>query len=474
MKFYKLTMPLVLLAAALFVGCDKDSLIDEIASEGDGAVQLLCSANQGVSEVQTRADEKPVKQLPAGLIPQIGEFAMTLEGEYTNRFEPAAENLPEGATVTTNADNTWTVKYTTSWEKISQIGTITDNKLTINKLKTGKYDTTNQVYLNSYKVKISYGETTGEGENVKYVEGRNKPCFKGVSVDDNNAEAPFTIKPKETSQIKVLATLSNSCFVMNFTDWMLAYFKNIEIKIHTADNLFTFTQVMGETGYTFNYKHEKIIVTTTTTPPTEEGGQTTTTTTTTYEKVEEKTGLTLAEDNDGNNLLKDENGEVMHIFVNPGQKLSFSGSAKKSQTGTTAEFEKIDIGELLAAKSCYEVTVDCDTAGAGEVVRIGFNEEWEDGGTTDVNIPHPTPDPEPDDEEEPTPNPNPDPNPNPEGGEPTTPPATGDEDGTDDSGNNSENTEGGENTNPDNTTGGTTEENTNQNTSGGGTEENNS
>lgn len=464
MKIYKFTMPLVLMAVALFVGCDKESLIGEIAAEGDGAVQLLYSANQGVSEVQTRAGEK-TKQLPAGLIPQIGEFAMTLEGEHTDRFEPKADNLPEGATVTKKADETWTVNYTTSWEKISQIGTITDNKLTINKLKTGKYDTTTSKYLNSYKVKISYGETTGEGENVKYVEGRNKPCFKGVSVDDNDAEASFTIKPKETMPIKVLATLSNSCFVMNFTDWMLAYFKNIEIKIHTADNLFTFTQVMGDTGYTFNYKHEKIIVTTTTTPPAEEGGQPTTTTTTTYEKVEEMTGLTLAEDNDGNNLLKDENGEVMHIFVNPGQKLSFSGLAKKSQTGTNAEFEKIGIGGVLVAKSCYEVTVDCDTAGAGEIVRIGFNEEWEEGDPIDVNIPHPTPNPEPDEDE------------------PTTPPATGGGDNAGDNtggntgdnaggnGNDSGSTEGGEN---DDTTGGATEDNTNQNTTGGGNGESNS
>ncbi len=389
MKINKLTMPLVLMAVALVVGCNTDSLVTEVDTEGDGAVQLSCAAVQGVNEVQTRA--LTAEALPASLIPSIGEFSMTLSGEHTDKFKTPTENLPEGATIEKISENAWKVVYSTSWEKIKNIEggyNETDKSVTLYKLKSGKFDTTNKVYLNSYNVTVNYGETTGEGEATKYVEGRNKPCFVGSSVKQNDSgeyeTAQFTIKPKDKVSVDVRAKLSNSCFVMNITDWMMAYFTDIEVKIHTADNVFTFTQVVSDSGTTYNYKQEKVIVTSTT------DSEGVTTQNTTYEKVEELTGLTMDEDNDGNNILKKDD-EIVHIFVNPGQVISFSGKAKKAQTGTSVEFPKMAIGNdtddngKLAVQTRYTITVDCDTAGA-QGVQIGFNEEWVPAEQVDVNL----------------------------------------------------------------------------------------
>jgi len=121
-----------------------------------------------------------------------------------------------------------------------------------------------------------------------------------------------------------------------------------------------------------------------------------------YTKVAEKSGLVLepagtVTANDGsvteNNLLSvnvgDENTpeyKTQHIFINPSQPLKFAFTAKKAQTGTNVQSELVEINNNLTAQYRYKLTIDCETAGAGNVINVGFNETWVTVETKNVNL----------------------------------------------------------------------------------------
>lgn len=397
MKIKKLTKLLMLVAVTLFVGCDIDELLprDVEVDGGEGDIELSCSTASKVGESRAITPE----ELPTHLVPAIGDFSMTMVGNHTNRFEPKAEDLKEGETVENigTAENPqWKVTCNYAWNKISEIVGYNANerKVRFNKLKTGRYDSQDG-YLNSYKIEIKYGETVGEGANVKYAEGFDKPYFKGTSVDASGNEASFSIKPKHLSEVNVNAKLMNSCFVVNVTDWMLNYFRDITFDIYTNDNKFTFTQVVTNGVTTFNCVQSKKVVIVTET----DGVQTEDIK---YTKVAEKSGLvlepagTVTANDDSvteNNLLSvnvgDENTpeyKTQHIFINPSQPLKFAFTAKKAQTGTNVQSELVEINNNLAAQSRYKLTIDCETAGAGNVINVGFNETWVTVETKNVNL----------------------------------------------------------------------------------------
>lgn len=278
---------LPLLAVALATtACSSD---DEAATplRGEGKVTFDCSTEAFVADVTTRATEG--YQLPAELIPAGEAMQLTLSGTYTEEGE-------NGSPIEKSyGPRTW--------------ATVADYNTEAPELEAGIYNTTIHAYQNSYTAAISYGDMEAEGAA--------KPCFKGGA-------AAFTIAANKTTTVALSAKLANSCFVVEVTEWMLAYYTGIELTIHTASNSFTFNP--------------------TTTAP----------------------------------------GEL--IFVKPGQQLALSGKAVKAQNGVEVEFPKTTIGAgAIAAESCYTIRVDHSTAGSG-ALQIAFDDTFTEVPAVDIEL----------------------------------------------------------------------------------------
>ncbi len=267
--------------------CSSD---DETATplNGKGKVTFDCVTEAFVADITTRATEG--YQLPAELLPSGNEMQLTLSGSYTE----AAEN---GSTIEQSfGPRTW--------------ATVADYNTEAPELEAGLYDAaTTHKFLNSYSATISYGNLDEEGVA--------KPCFIGGAEN-------FTIAANKTTTIPLTARLSNSCFVVEVGAWMLAYYTNIELTIHTTTNSFAFSP--------------------TTTAPSE------------------------------------------LIFVKPNQQLALSGKAVKAQTGVDVEFPKTTIGSgTIAAESCYTISVDHSMAGSGALL-ITFDDTFTEVPAVDVEL----------------------------------------------------------------------------------------
>lgn len=284
MKKWMLPMLVVALATT---ACSSDN---EAATplRGEGKVTFDCATEAFVADITTRATEG--YQLPAELLPSGNEMQLTLSGNYTEETE-------DGSTVEQSyGPRTW--------------ATVTDYNTEAPELEAGLYDAvTTHKFLNSYSATISYGNPDEEGAA--------KPCFAGGAEN-------FTIAANKTTTVPLTARLSNSCFVVEVTEWMLAYYTNIELTIHTATNSFAFSP--------------------TTTAPSE------------------------------------------LIFVKPNQQLALSGKAVKAQNGVEVEFPKTTIGSgAIAAESCYTISVDHSTVGSG-ALQIAFDDTFTEVPAVDVEL----------------------------------------------------------------------------------------
>lgn len=289
----KSTWILPLFAVAMVaVGCSSDNA-PGLPESGQGKVQFDCQTSGEVAHVEARATTG--FQLPAEVIPAADAFALTLKGVYTEKVDEA-----------TTAERA----YEKSWQ------TLADYQLEAPELEAGIYDAALGHYANSYEATVSYGDPT--------VEGEGKACFTGCSVDATGAAAPFVLYAGKHVTVPVVAKLSNSCFTLEVTEWMLNYYTNVELTIHTATGEFTF-------------------------------------------KPTTTASSTL-------------------IFVKPDQQLSLSGKAVKAQNGVEVTFPKTTIGtSTVKAETHYAVKVDHSTAGSG-ALSISFDSSFTDVPAEDVEL----------------------------------------------------------------------------------------
>lgn len=271
---------LVAVASAL-VGCSADDK-PTMPADGKGNVELLCSTSSSIASVVTRAGEEFA--LPESLVPTSDELILTLTGTYTFKDKQQDDALTQA---------------TYEWEH-NGTGTVADYAAENPALEAGVYDVDLHHYSNAYEASVRYGNPDEEGVGKVY--------FEGVSPE-------FYVYPERTEQVNIGVELANSCYTLSVSEWMMNYYTDVVLTIHTADNSFTFEPDA-------------------------------------------------------------ENHTSELIFVKPGQMLSLSGSATKAQNGVEVTFDKTTIGsEALAAKTHYAIEVDHSTAGGGRLV-ISFDDTF--------------------------------------------------------------------------------------------------
>ncbi len=345
MKIRKLTMPLSLLAAVMLGACN-DSLLSEMSK--DGVVEVVCSTEGLTHQAQTRAvsnlDAEGKEQnfkLPEEFVPSFEDFKLNIVGEYYNSSMDGASATP----------------YDQTWETVTAFNAENPNGV---KLEAGAYKREQAKYLNSYHAYVSYGDINAEGVGKPYFAGESV-----VSAEDKTA-TDFNIYPDEKKTVQVVARLANSCFSLEVSEWMLKYYSEIVLKIHTAD-------AEGAKGSVFTFKAQEVL---------KDG-----------DAEKNIFGYTTPE------LKANATHTPALIFVKPAQRLKLSGYAIKSQNQTGAanqagakvEFAATEIGELLAADTHYTIKVDHDTAGGGgltitfddTITQVEPNESGENGSEGD-------------------------------------------------------------------------------------------
>lgn len=270
----------MLALAMLCAGCSSE---DEVpAPNGSGKLQLTSRISTEVSEVISRAGQS---ELPAELVPDADVLSLTITGSYTDKGQdPVAFN------------KTW--------------ATVADFESENPDFEAGYYNASAGSYQNSYKATLSYGDPSSEGEG--------KAAFAGASND-------FVIYAgSQPTRVEASVKLANSCFTFAVTEWMLNYYTDLKLTIHTEANNFTFEP-------------------TTTTPST-------------------------------------------LIFVKAGQSLRFSGSATKKQNGVEVTFPETTLGNATTvAQHKYMISVDHSTAGAAGL-QIAFNDTFTEVPEQEVEL----------------------------------------------------------------------------------------
>lgn len=255
-------------AALLGTACSAED--DLQTGVGEGHVAFAIEVPSEIFQTETRATSG--YELPAALIPSTDAFALQLTGTYLD-----AQNVSQN--------------YQNSWERVSDFHTEKPD------LQAGTYTAT-----------FTHGDASAEGVGKAY--------FKGELKD-------FTVKASKKLSYPVTCKLANSCFTLQVTEWMLNYYDNIQLTIHTNTNSFTYNM--------------------TSTDPTE------------------------------------------LVFVKSFQVLSISGSAIKRQTGVAVEFPKTTIGGWLEAETKYAVQVDHGSAGASSVT-ITFDGTFTEVAEVEVEL----------------------------------------------------------------------------------------
>lgn len=342
-------MPLSLFMLLMFVACSSENTLPK--TRGEGVVQVVCSTEGIINQIQTRAESNQDEngneknfQIPSFLIPSYSDFRLNIIGEYYN-------SSMDGANATL---------YDQTWETIAAFEVANPNGV---KLEAGAYKREQAKYLNSYHAYVSYGDINEEGVA--------KPYFAGESVvsENDNTPASFSIYPDEKKQVCVVARLANSCFSLEVSEWMLKYYSEIEFNIHTTGS-------EAVQGSVFTFKAEDMVV----------------------DGDEQKNifAYTTPESK------ADANHTPALIFVKPGQRLKLSGWAVKSQNQTGAAnqagakvvFAATEIGDLLQAGTHYTIKVDHDTAGGGglnitfddTITQVSPDETGENGSDGDGGI----------------------------------------------------------------------------------------
>lgn len=257
-----------MLAMALVACSSEDDLQTNF---GKGQITFEPEVSTEIAQIETRATSGYA--LPSELIPAGEDFVLAIAGTYVDA-------------------NDQTQNYAQSWTSVAAFN------LEKPDLQAGTYTAT-----------FTYGDPAAEGVACPY--------FAGELVD-------FAVKASKTTTYPVSCKLANSCFTLQVSEWMLNYYDEIQLTIHTATNDFSYT--MNST---------------------------------------EVTTLT---------------------FICPEQSLSFSGTAIKSQNGVAVEFPKTTIGtSTVAAETLYAISVDHGTAGAGSLT-ITFDDSFTEVAEVEVEL----------------------------------------------------------------------------------------
>jgi len=277
MKMRGLLMIPVAVVAMLATACSSED--DFAVEKGVGTAEFAFGVSGSVTDVVTHATQGT---LDDALLPKQADFDLAISGKYFD--ENDAEKSYNGRWMSLEAYYTEDVK-----------------------LNKGTYTAT-----------ITAGNPAEEGVG--------KPYFVGELKD-------FTVKANTTQTYTITASLANSCFTFAVTDWMLNYYKDIKLTIHTATNSFLFE-------------------------PTS----------------------TVASD---------------LYFVAADQVLSISGTAVKVQNNADVEFTKTAIGvkdaegnvvnKTLAAQHRYAIVVDNSAVGGG-FLTVKFDDTFTDVEALEVEL----------------------------------------------------------------------------------------
>lgn len=281
MKMRKFLLIPAAVVAMLATACSSEDNI--VVEQSAGTAEFAIGVSANVTDVVTRANEG---ELDASLLPAESAFKLEITGTYTEKDE---------------------------------------NDQEVQKTYKGNWNSLSDYYKEKVKLnKGTFTATITAGNPAE--EGIGKPYFVGVNEN-------FTVKANTVQTYEIEAKLANSCFTFAVTDWMLNYYKDIELNIHTATKTFTFnpTSITPSALY----------------------------------------------------------------FVAADQVLSISGTAVKAQTGTPVEFPKTNIGVLnsennvvdktLAAQHRYAIVVDNSAVGSGNL-SVKFDDTFTEVPAVEVEL----------------------------------------------------------------------------------------
>ena len=279
-----------MVASTMMVAC---SVNDEGSKPkmGEGQIEIVCSVDAQTNDVTTRAEKS--YQLPAELIPSAEELKSALKLSITGEYDdPKTKDVVD------------MVQYTGSW-------------------------TTLKAY-NDADVKLNQGGYSAELENYperddagKVVEGEANPYFKGGAYSNT-----LQVTAGVTTKANIELSLANSCFTLKVTEWLMKYYTDVTLTIHSETNSWQYKPTSSDFASPL-------------------------------------------------------------IFVNPGQKLKLSGTATK-QNGVQVEFSvdgaPAEIGTTLVKDTHYDIVVDHATAGAGGLtIELGDNYTTIEEHTIELN-----------------------------------------------------------------------------------------
>ena len=257
------------LVAVTMVACSKEN--DGAKPKmGEGQIEIVCSVDAQTDDVTTRAAEK--YQLPAELVPTASELKSALKLSITGEYDdPKTKDVVD------------LVQYTGSWSTLKA--------------------------YNEADVKLNQGSYSAELENKperdeagKVIEGEANPYFKGGAYSNT-----LQVTAGVTTKANIELSLANSCFTLKVTEWLMKYYTDVTLTIHSETNSWEYKPASKEFVSPL-------------------------------------------------------------IFVNAGQKLKLSGTATK-QNGVQVEFSvegaPAEIGTTLVKGTHYNIVVDHATAGAG-------------------------------------------------------------------------------------------------------------
>ena len=266
------------LVAVTMVACSKEN--DGAKPKmGEGQIEIVCSVDAQTNDVTTRAAKS--YQLPEELVPSGDELKSALKLSITGEYDdPKTKDVVD------------MVQYTGSWSTLKA--------------------------YNEADVKLNQGNYSAELENKperdeagKVVEGEANPYFKGGAYSNT-----LQVTAGVTTKANIELSLANSCFTLKVTEWLMKYYTDVTLTIHSETN-----------SWEYNPTSKEFV--------------------------------------------------SPLIFVNAGQKLKLSGTATK-QNGVQVEFSvdgaPADIGTTLVKGTHYDIVVDHATAGAaGLTIELGDN-----------------------------------------------------------------------------------------------------
>lgn len=274
MKTTLMRITLMLAAVVMMAACSKDN--DGVRpSQGNGEIEFVCTVDADVDDVVTRATSG--YQLPAELIPSGNAIKTALTLKITGEYDdPKTKGVVD------------MVAYNNSWATL-------------------KAYEEEEVKLNQGSYSAELENKPRRDENGLVLEGEANPYFRGGAYGN-----VLTVTAGLTTQANITLSMVNSCFTLKVTEWLMKYYSDVTLTIHSATNSWEYKPTTSSFASPL-------------------------------------------------------------IFVNAGQKLRLSGKATK-QNGIEVEFPEAEIPTELKADTHYNIVVDHATAGgAGITINLGDN-----------------------------------------------------------------------------------------------------